>query len=412
MSYKKLTAIAVERARPKPGADGKLQRAEIADAGHAGLYLIVQPSGVKSYAMRYRHNGKPAKHTLGRTTALTLAQARAAAASAQLLLSEGTDPAAMRRAERELRKTAERTPVADDSVANLVAKFQALHVSKKRPNTQLGYNNALRRFVLPQWGKRSVHTLRRRDVIELVEQIAADNGGTTANRTLAVITKFASWLVARDIVLASFAAGVEKPSPETERDRVLDDGELAALWRACEDDQIAGAAVRIMALTGARRQEAAGMMRSELDAQTRAWTISASRTKNAVAVTLPLSDLAWATIESVPKTGAVHVFSLNGKCPVSLQLPKKRLDAKLGFAKSWTLHDIRRTVATGLQRLGVRLEVTEAILNHVGGSRAGVAGIYQRHTWAEEKRDALQRWSDHIEQLVGGKPGKVVKLRG
>jgi integrase len=266
--------------------------------------------------------------------------------------------------------------------------------------------------MVPRWGKRSVHSLRRRDVIELVEQVAANNGGTIANRTLAVITKFASWLVARDIILASFAAGVEKPGRETERDRVLDDNELAALWRACEDEPVAGAAIRLMILTGCRRQEAAGCDRRELDAQTRTWTIPRERTKNGVALTLPLSDLAWSTIEGVPRISTQHVFSINGWCPVSLQLPKKRLDAALRFARPWTLHDVRRSVATGLQRLGTRLEVTEAVLNHTSGSRGGIVGIYQRHDWAGEKAQALRRWSDHIEALVGGQPGKVVKLRG
>jgi type VI protein secretion system component VasK len=161
---KKLTTLAFERAKPKLDSGGKVVRNEIADGGADGLYLIVQPSGAMSWAIRYRHNGRATKFTLGRGAALSLAEARKAAADARLALEKGIDPAAERRAARAVNK-AEQHP---DTVEALLKQFIALHGPKIRPATLRLYDSALRRFVLPKWAGRQVHEIRRRDVIALV----------------------------------------------------------------------------------------------------------------------------------------------------------------------------------------------------------------------------------------------------
>jgi integrase len=138
------------------------------------------------------------------------------------------------------------------------------------------------------------------------------------------------------------------------------------------------------------------------------WSLPGSRTKNGNAHTVPLAPLALDIIEAMPRKSDEFVFSLNGAQPVeNFSLMKRKLDALTGITESWTLHDLRRTCATGLQKLRVRLEVCEKCLNHTG-SLAGIAGVYQRHTFDDEKRDALTRWADKVEELVA--KSNVVKL--
>jgi integrase len=197
------------------------------------------------------------------------------------------------------------------------------------------------------------------------------------------------------------------------RERVLSDDELVRIWNAAADDGSSpyGAIIRLMILTGQRRGEVAGIKWDELSDNLAVWTIPGERTKNGLPHIVPLSEPARALLSEHPRQKDLvfpgdrqTVFSGWSKC-------KTRLDTTSGVS-NWRLHDLRRTVATGLQRLGVRLEVTEAVLNHVSGSRAGIIGIYQRHDWAFEKRTALEGWSAHVLSLTRGVQAskKVVAL--
>ena len=412
MMAKKLTALSVENAKPRRVAC-TLTRAEIPDGGCPGLFLVVQPSGAKSWAVRYRFRRKSRKLTLnGNGAVLTLAAARAAAAQALHQIEQGIDPVVTKQAARV---TAERETLrARDGVARLVDDFIELHAERKlRPNTLAQYVSVLRRFVLPAWRARAVHDIRKRDVIALVEAIAGDRP-YMANRALGVLSKFFNWLVARDVIAANPCAGVEMPGIETPRGRYLDDGEVARLWAACEGDPIFGAAIRVMLLVGARRSEVAEMRWSEIDERARLWVLPKERSKNKRELQIPLSSLAWGIISSVPRiAGCDYVFSTTGEGPIAnFHHIKDRLGAKINFDTPWRIHDLRRSCASGLQRLGVRVEVIEAALGHLSGSFRGIVGTYQRHDFADEKRVALQRWADHIEQLVTGKPAKVLPLRG
>ena len=233
-----------------------------------------------------------------------------------------------------------------------------------------------------------------------------------ANRVLEVVHKFSAWLVARDVIAVNPAAGIATPGVEQARDRFLVDGEIAALWVACDGDPIFGAAIRAMLLTGARRSEIAQMAWAEIDADTRVWTLPAERSKNKKAHVVPLSPLAWRIISAVPRLeNCPHVFSTTGKGPIAnFDQFKKRLDARLNL-EPWRIHDLRRSCASGLQRLGVRLEVTEAVLGIASGSFSGIVRVYQKYDYSSEKRAALERWSDHIEQITTGKSGKIVRLK-
>jgi integrase len=229
-----------------------------------------------------------------------------------------------------------------------------------------------------------------------------------------VLGKLFTWLVARDVITVSPCQGVERPASNPPRDRVLDDSEIAALWQACGEEGAAGAAARLLVLTGARRGEAFGARWSEVDAAELAWKLPRERVKNGVAHTVPLATQAWALLAAQPRfVGCDLVVTGDGRRGIGGHSRLKRnLDARVKLARPWTLHDLRRSVASGMQRLGVRVEVIEQVLNHRSGTFRGIVGVYQRHDYLDERRVALQRWADHVEQLVGGKPAKVVTLRG
>jgi len=393
-----LTALEVENAKPRE------DRWELSDG--RGLYLVVQPSGAKSWALRYRRkkDRKARKLTLA-GGALSLAEARARAAEAMLQVTAGADPAAAKVAGKKAERQAAAYR-AVDSVEKVVGDFIRLYA--KRNRSWRSTERIFEKNVLTAWKGRTIHDIKKRDVLALLDAIAADRP-VQANRIFAGLRRLFNWCIERDILAISPCAGVRPLSKETSRERVLSDVELVALWHATDGDP-AGPLLRILMLTGQRRSECSGMCWSEIDEAERLWTLPPARTKNGRPHTVPLSSQAWAIIESMPRIRGDH-YVFAGADRVGYHRAKRRIDQRMPGAEPWVLHDIRRTCATGLQKLGVRLEVTEAVLNHTSGSRAGIVGVYQRHDWAAEKRDALQRWADRVDALVTGKSGAVIQLR-
>jgi integrase len=411
MSTKVLTARAVVVAKPKRNVAGVLVRAEIPDGGCPGLYLVVEPTGTKSWAHRYRRHGVPKKDTLGRAGegGLALAAARHAVAAARHRLGRGLNPTTT------LHPVAPTGVTSNDSVEAAVAAFLDLHAYRKtRLNSAKATEYSFNRFVLPAWRGRSVAEIGRRDVIDLVESVAVATP-YAANRLLAALSKFFAWLCARDAIPLSPAVGVERPHREIARQRMLDDAELRAVWRACEGEGIFGAALRMLVLTGCRRNEVGAMRWSELDQRRRLWRLPGERTKNHRSHTIPLSSQARAIIEALPQiNGGEFVFTLDGRTPIiGWAKVKARISAKAGLdPNTWRLHDLRRSCASGMQRIGVSVPVVEKALNHGSNSFRGIIATYQTHDYADEIRVALQRWGDHVEDLVSDrKPSTVVRLR-
>jgi integrase len=408
-----LTTRFVETAKPKRNRVGAATRTEYPDAACPGLYLVVQPTGTRSWAFRFHHRRKTGKRTLGRAGdgGLSLAAARAAAAACRHRLERGEPVTLVTRV----------TPESDggrseDKIETAVAAFLELHVRRKnRASTAQATEGVFNKIVLPVWRGRTIGSIRKRDIIELVESVAASGRRYRANRTLAALSKFFNWLVARDALAFSPVAGVEPPHREEARTRILSDDELRALWFACEHEGAIGQAIRMLILTGARRNEVGQMRWSEIAEDLQLWTLPAGRTKNAREHSIPLSSQAWMLIEARPQfAGCPFVFSADGKGAVnSWGKVKHRISAKAGIpAEAWRLHDLRRTCASGMQKLGVQVPVIERALNHVSGTFRGVVGIYQQHDYADEIRIALQKWANRVEEVVGGKPAKVVNLRG
>jgi site-specific recombinase XerD len=262
-----------------------------------------------------------------------------------------------------------------------------------------------------RWAKKAIGEVDAAAIYSVVDEarrrgvpgMGARNGGVSDSRGRLVsrtLSKMFGWLTAHRRVDSNPCAGVWCPPAPPSRDRVLTEAEIKKLWRACDEvGDVFGPMVKVLLLTGCRLREVASMERGEINGAT--WTIPGSRTKNKRAHIVPLSPSVTRIMESVPVIeGCPYVFSTNGRTPVSgFSKLKRRLDRAIG-ASGWRLHDLRRTCATGMAALKVPPHVVEACLNHVSGFRASVAGTYNVHEYADEKKDALRRWAKHVEEIV------------
>jgi integrase len=381
----RLTVKGIEALRP----DANNKRREIPDDLMMGLYLLVQPNtGNKVWAVRCRQNGRPRKFTIGRYPAYGLAEAREAASRILRTVSEGRDPG---------RSNA-------GSVDMTIAQFLERHARRKyRPSTLRECTRTLDR-ALAAWRGRKLDSITKADAREFLEEIT---GPAAANQALKFLKRLFSWAVAEDLLKSSPIASLEKPHPERSRDRILSDAELVKVWRAAEKAGYAfGDFVKVMILTGQRPGEVSGMRREELHGDTgrngapTAWILPSERVKNKKSHSVPLSKQVSAIIEAAPHVSDEYVFSYRQTGPLrGLHYPKQALDQASGVS-SWRLHDLRRTCASGLAKLEVSIAVIEQILNHRGGTLSGVTGVYIRHQFEKEKREALQKWADHVERLL------------
>ena len=390
----KLTSKAVETIKPIA------TRQEIPDNLLPGLYLIVQPSGARSWAVRYRHNGRPRKHTLGPYPAIDLKSARTLGTKALRAAAEGHDPTGARQEQRA------------NSVEQVVTQFLIKHGQRRyRPRTFAEAQRLLKQNVVAHWGRQSIASITRKQLRDMLDQLVANDTPMLANRVHGITRKLFGWAVEQEIIEVSPFAGLKPPAEEKSRDRILTDQELRAVWQAVGQMGVYGSFVRLLALTGQRRGEIAGLVWSEVDLDKRLISLPRERVKNNRAHEIPLSPQVVDLIEALPRKSERYVFSLRGGGPIGgFAKLKARLDMACGV-RDWVLHDLRRTAASGLARLGVGLPVIEKVLNHVGGSFAGVVGIYQRHDFAGEKRRALELWGAHVESIVSGKPAKAKVLR-
>jgi integrase len=390
---KMLTSKAVEN------ATAGVTRREIADRGARGLYLLVQPSGLKSWACRYRVDGKPVKLTIGSFPAVSLAEARQLAATALADVARGNDPAA---AKREAKKDH-----GQDTVERLAAMFIEQHVRRKtRKGTQIGVEATFRREVLPVWGSRPITDIRRRDIADLVNAIAMTRP-VLANRVLAHLSRFFKWCVGRDYIAGSPCIGVERPSAETARNRCLTDDELRSFWAATDTLPAPwGDVFKLLVLSGGRREEIIQLQWREIDLRHRLWTLPAARNKAGVDLVRPLGALAWTIIAAQPTggNGGEFVFVRSRS---RFDAAKKKLNAAMGV-EDFVTHDLRRVARSLLSRARVESDVAEMCLGHVLG---GVRGIYDRHAYLEEKRSAYEALEREVDLVINPPSGDVIPFR-
>jgi integrase len=408
---KVLTVAAIEALKLKPGKD----RHEEPDGGCRGLYLILQKSGARSWGVRYRHRGLTRKLTLGRYPEIGLKVARKLAIQALGQVAAGADPASEKRDARRAAREAARAE--RDEVQAVAGRFIDRYAKVNcRESTWRESERLLRKHVIPEWGGRSLLQIGKKDVHALLDGIMDEGKPALANRVHGVVRQMCGWAVERGIVDISPVAGVKAPAVEQSRDRVLNDDELRAVY--INADGIGwpyGPIVRLLALTAQRLTEVSEMRWTELDLERRLWTLPRVRSKNGVEHTVPLSDAAVAIFAALPRIVSdddLVFVSTTGTRLTTSSRAKRSLDDLIKPAlPHWTLHDLRRTAASGMARLGFPVHVTEAVLNHRSGTIRGVARVYNRYDYADEKRRALAAWAQHIEQLLTGKPtGNVLEF--
>lgn len=274
-----------------------------------------------------------------------------------------------------------------------------------------------RKHILPKLGDRQVEAITRADVRDLVRTIARDHPATARNVRAELSAFYGKWALHEfDEIAENPCRDAPPPEKGEARERVLEEAELAALWRVAEAQPWPwGPALRLLILTGARRGEVFGAEWSEFDLDAATWVIPGARAKNKRDHLVPLSPAALAIVRGLPVMGdSAKLFPASrgdraGVASASgfskgMKRIRDALDAELEreAGSDWRLHDLRRTMATGMQRLGIRLEVTEAALNHVSGTRGGIVGVYQRYDWAAEKREAFDAWADEVARIVKG----------
>lgn len=384
-------------------------RAEFPDEVVPGLRVRVSDKGTKTFILRKRVGARVVNVTLGRYgPRFGLAEARKKARGLLSDLEAGKAPVASTR----------RSQATSGTIRAMMPDYLA---SKAHLRTHREIERIMNYYILPALGDRFADSVTRGEVTEMVDGIAK-SAATMARAVHAQLSAFYSWAMPRlDRLQANPCRDAGRPAKAKARDRVLSDDELRALWIvATAEAQPWGPALKLLMLTGARRDEVFSAKRSEFDLAAREWVIPAERAKNGQPHIIPLSIDALAVLETIPViVGSDRLFAArtnleNGPSGFSKAQARFRasVDRLLGReTENWTLHDIRRTVATGLQRIGVRFEVTEAVLNHVSGAKGGIAGVYQRHDWKAEKRVALDAWARELERIVAGTDhSNVVRL--
>jgi integrase len=427
-----LTDVSIKKL-PRPE-----KRREIPDRGGTkGLHLVHQPSGAKSWALRYRFDGRPRKLTLGAYPDVPLAEARRRAEQARGEIAGRKDPAGAKRASKAAVKAAREAD--ETTVAKVATSFVERYVKRHvGPSWGDEMERLFKVEINPKLGDKPLAAVTKPDVHDLLDGIVDRGAPVVANRTLAVFRRFFNWTIERGIIATSPCDRIKAPAPEASRDRVLSDDELRLAWRAFERvNWPFGRIAQLLLLTDARLSEIAEGRWSEIDLEARTWTIAKERSKNKIAHEIPLSDPAIAILKSMPRIGGkdAFIFSRSGRSAVTgfsngkialdaavLEIMKTDAEARGENVESvippphWTFHDLRRTAASGMAALGIAPHVVEAVLNHKNGTIRGVAAIYNKYSYAPEKRAALDAWARKLDAIVTGESASNVvalaKARG
>jgi integrase len=365
-----------------------------------GLGVRVGTSGKKSFVYTYREGPKIRWMTLGNYPAISLADAREKHGRALAARDKGLSPAD---AELEEKRQAREAP----TVAQL-ADYYIEHYAKRQKKSWQEDERQLRKDVIPRLGHIKAQSVRRRDIVELVEGIADRGAPVTANRTLAVISRMFNFAVEREILEATPAAGIKRVHKEQGRQRVLSEAEIRKFWDNLPNTQMTESvrlALQLMLVTAQRRGEVTEATWDEFDFSAGWWTIAAARAKNGLAHRVPLSNLALGLLERIKALSgdSPYLFpSPRGNNPITVRALTRAVDRNieaLGVA-DFTPHDLRRTAASHMAGLGIQRLVISKILNHV---EPGITAVYDRHTYDPEKREALDTWASRLGGIVNAR---------
>jgi integrase len=354
--------------------------------------------GRETWIIQYRLGHKQRRMTIGTCAKLTQAQAREQARKRLAQVELGQDPAADKRQSRTEAK---------NTLRSVVAQYLEARQGAVRPRTYV----EVCRYLNEHWSPLHsvpVNAVRRADVALELSKMIRKNGSAAAAKARTALSAFYVWAMGEGIADVNPVIGSNKPVAGPSRDRVLTDAELAAIWRNASGAY--GAIVRLLILTGCRREEIGGLRWTEIDSKEQVIRLPSERVKTARPHDVPLTDAAWSILQEQPVAGE-HVFGREAAGFRAWSRSKEGLDERLGDSVApWRLHDARRTVATRMADLGVMPHVIEAALNHQSGHKRGPAGVYNRSRYDREVRNALALWSDHVRALVAGGDRKVVTL--
>ena len=413
---------------------------ELWDSIVPGLALRVGYGGKRTYTVTTRINGDQVRRRVGTTDTHKLSEARDAARDILRDAAKGIDSHSKQAKKRNALREQQEAAKADGQTFRAVAEAW-LTDSRKRGGANLRskqrIERRLERRVFSKLGALPIAEITRADVSALVGNIAHKHP-IAANRTLADMRRVFNWAVRNDRLAASPAMGVEPPGEAKSRERVLSDAEIERLWRGFDElGSPQGSIFKLLLLTGARRNEVGGMRWAELENGN--WILPSVRAKNKREHLWPLSAMAKALLDSTPRVdGSAFVFpaQFKGRDPetgertvdrpvsswgwIKWQLDKtvaetaaKEAGEPLDMGKHglapWTIHDLRRTVVTGMnEALGIEPHIIEAVVGHVSGSaKSGVAGVYNRASYLPQRKNALERWAEHIKEIASGRPRKT-----
>lgn len=392
MGTRGLTAKQVEHMKPEE------KRVEVAAGG--GLFLVVHPTGRKTWMVRYRFRGRTRGLTLAKPyPELSLKQAHAEAEAARDSLANDIDPA--------IEQAEEQRKDQPESIAAVAEEWLTRSVSETRTYTEVA--RITHKEIVAAWKYRMVSEIGRADVLKLLDSIVDRGAPIVANRTRSILLRLFGWCLERGYVEASPIAHVKRPARENSRHHFLSEDELRHVWTAAESLAYPfGPYIRLLILTAQRRGEVAEMRWQDVDLAKALWTLPAEQTKPGRVHDVPLSKQAVALLNSLPRFKGDYVFSTTGgKRPISgfskmrtaLDTSIRGIDADTDIA-DWRLHDLRRTAASWMAANKIPPVVVGALLNHSPGKLMGVTSIYARYAYLPERTDALSLWADYVTGLA------------
>ena len=406
----KLTTAAVARLVPPEGKD----EAFVWDDDLPAFGLRLRASGKRTWVVQYRLGTKQRRVSFGTPATHNAEEARRTARELLAKVRLGQDPQAERRKARA---------EAGLTFKSAIDRYIAEHVVRRqRPRSQAETRRHLEKHARPLH-ELPLAQVDRRLISDLVGRLVQTSGPIAANRVQSSLAALFGWALRQGLTETNPTLGAVRPALERSRERVLSLIELAEVWRVCGTDDF-GRIVRLLILTGQRREEVAGLRWGEIDLDKAVWSLPGTRTKNGRPHDIPLSGLALATIRAVPRRAGrdllfgVAAGGFKGWGRAKERLEERILESRrqraaaagidpalLAAPVRWVLHDLRRSVVTHMNETGVAPHVVEAVVNHVSGAaKAGVAGTYNRSVYAAEKRQALERWADLISEIVDGGP--------
>lgn len=386
-------------------------RIEIWEPGRKGFGVRVYPSGKKSWVFLYRYHGKARRMTLGEFPHLSLAKAHVKHAEAAALLREGIDPGRLDIVAKEVKRQA---PTVDELAEEYLEKW-----ARPRKRSWREDQRILTKYVSPAWGWVKAQDVRRRDVIRMLDDLAA-RAPVQANRVQSVVRKMFNWAVTRDVLKVSPCHQVKAPAKETRKERVLSAAEIRDFWQGIEAAQMSDSvrrALKLILVTAQRPGEVIGASWSEIAGGW--WTLPGGRTKNKMSHRVPLSPIAvqlfgnagQGAVFPSPKTSKaqpIHVNALSHALRTALQAAEPGAEPALKMAY-FTPHDLRRTAASQMTSAGIPRLVVSKILNH---AEPGVTAIYDRHSYDRETKQALEAWARRLDKILKDKPAdNVIEFR-